>query len=141
MTLYKLKLRNGIREEYMVVNLDKFACAEALDPEGRSVRLHFEGIPHDTIVVDWGVWQDLKTRLLRMSQRGVNSLDREDPTGAEFDPFISTQHSIYDEIVRAVETMRPSETAYIASDMFTTGDTSSFVTATASRATTTGGTT
>lgn len=140
MTLYKLKLHNGVREEYIVVNLDKFVCAEALDLRGHNIRLRFESIPHDPIV-DQETWQDLKTRLLRMSQRGINSLDRGDPTGAEFDPFISTQHSIYDEIVRAVETMRPSETAYIASDMFTTGDTSSFVTATASRATTTGGTT
>lgn len=135
MTLYRLKLRNGIREEYIAVNLDKFACAEALDPEGRSVRLHFEGASHDTII-DWETWQDLKTRLLRMSQRGVNSLDREDPTGAEFDPSMS-RHSIYDEIV---QTMRLSEPAYIAGDMFTTGDTS-IATTTTSHATATGGAT
>lgn len=139
MTLYKLKLHNGVREEYVVVNLDKFVCAEALDLRGHNIRLRFESIPHDPIV-DQETWQDLKTRLLRMSQRGINSLDRGDPTGAEFEPFISTQHSIYDEIVRAVETMRPSETAYIASDMFTTGD-MPYATTTASSTTATGGAT
>lgn len=139
MTLYKLKLRNGIREEYIAVNLDKFACAEALDSGRHSsvIRLHFEGVPHDTIV-DWETWQDLKTRLLRMSQRGVNSLDR-DPTTEEFDPYMSS-NTMYDEIVQAAEAIRLSEPFHIANDMFAMGD-MPYATTTASSTTTTGGAT